>query len=86
MSPEERATLENARDVVAVANALLAIKAGDRRRVAASMLALMQVLVADDVAGRVALAAVMAEAAAELLSGIPLEQLDDTVNVPRWWN
>ena len=86
MSPEERIALEAAEDVASVANVLMGIKVGDRRRVAISMLVLMRVLIGDDVAGRVALAAVMAEAAAELLSDIPLDQLDATVNVPRWWN
>ena len=86
MTSEERAAVESAHDVAAVANALLTIKAGDRRRVAVSMLALMPVLVADDVAGRIALAALMAEAAAELLAGIPLDKLNAAVIVPRWWN
>src|SRR5262249_39028131 len=47
---------------------------------------IIQVLVNDDVVGRVALAALLSEAAAELLSGIPLEQLNDTITVPRRWN
>jgi hypothetical protein len=83
---EDAATLENARDVSAIVNAMLAAKAHDPRRTAVGLLAIINVLVANDLAGRVALAAVMAEAAAELLSSIPLEQLNDTVNVSRWWN
>jgi hypothetical protein len=85
MSPSEREALENAHDIVAIANAMLAIKAGDRRRTAVGLLSLIQVLVGDDVIGRVALATLLCEASAELLSSIPLEQLNDTVNV-RWWN
>ena len=48
--------------------------------------AIIQDLVNDDTIGRVALATLLYEAASEILSGIPLEQLNDTVNVPRWWN
>lgn len=79
------ATLENARDVSAIVNAMLAAKAHDPRRTAVGLLAIINVLVADDVRGRIALAAVMAEAAAELLSDIPLDQLPDTADVRRWW-
>jgi hypothetical protein len=85
MSPEERAALESAKDIVAIANALLVAKSFDRRRAAVSMLTLMEVMLADDVAGRVALAQLMCECAADLLNGVPIEQLNDTVNV-RWWN
>ena len=86
MSPEERAAVENARDIVAIANAMFAIKAGDRRRTAVGLATLMPVLLADDVLGRVAMAVLLCEVIAELLRGIPLEQLTETVDVPRWWN
>jgi hypothetical protein len=48
----------------------------------------LQVLISDDTIGLVALATLMCEASAELLSGIALEQLLDldTVDVRRWWN
>lgn len=85
MSPEERVALENAQDIVAIANAMLAIKLHDRRRTAVGLLTIIQVLVGDDVVGRVALATLLCEASADLLSGIPFEQFNDTVNV-RWWN
>ena len=65
---------------------MLAAKAHDPRRTAVGLLAIINVLIADDIVGRVALATLLCEASAELLSGIPLEQLNDTVNVPRWWN
>ena len=45
----------------------------------AGRLAIIQVLIADDVIGRVALATLLCEASAELLSGIPLEQLSSMV-------
>ena len=83
MSPEERTAVETAQDVVAVANALLLIKAGDRKRVAISMLVLMQVLVGDSTAARVAFASLLCEAAAEMLRGTPDELLPDTVDVRR---
>jgi hypothetical protein len=78
--------LENARDVTAIVNAVLAAKEHDARRTAVGLLTIINVLLADDVIGRVALATLLCEASAELLSGIPLEQLNNTVNVPRWWN
>ena len=86
MSRDADATHENARDVTAIVNAMLAAKAHDPRRTAVGLLAIINVLIADDIVGRVALATLLCEASAELLSGIPLEQLNDTVNVPRWWN
>jgi trimethylamine:corrinoid methyltransferase-like protein len=88
MSRDNNATLENARDVAAIVNAMLAAKAHDPRRFAVGLLAVAQVLVGDDAIGRVTLATLMCEAAAELLSGVALEQLLDleTVDVRRWWN
>jgi hypothetical protein len=79
---------ENARDVSAIVNAMLVAKGHDARRTAAGLLAIIQVLMSDDTIGRVALATRMCEAAAELLSGVALEQLLDldTVDVRRWWN
>ena len=65
---------------------MLAAKEHDARRTAVGLPAIIQVLVAENVTARVALAALLCEAASEMLSGIPLEQLNDAVNVPRWWN
>jgi hypothetical protein len=64
---------------------MLAIKSHDRRRTAVGLLSLITVLIGDNMASRVAMATLLCEASAELLSGIPLEQFNDTVNV-RWWN
>lgn len=86
MPVDDDATLENARDVTAIVNAVLAAKEHDARRTAVGLLAIINVLLTDDAVGRVALATLLCEASAELLSGIPLEQLNDTVVVPRWWN
>jgi hypothetical protein len=87
MRPNE-ATLENARNVTEIVNAMLIAKGHDPRRTAVGLLAIIQVLMGDDTIGRVALATLMCEAAAELLSGASLEQLLDldTVDVRRWWN
>ena len=85
MTPEDRAALENAEDIVAIANAMFSIKGGDRRRTAVGLLAVMNVLTTGDAVGRVALAALLCEASAELLRDVPLEQLHEAVDV-RWWN
>lgn len=85
MSPDE-ATHENARDVAAIVNAMLTAKDHDARRTAVGLLAIIQMLVNDDAVGRVALATLLSEAAVELLRGIAVDQLNDTVAVPHRWN
>jgi hypothetical protein len=82
MSHNNDATLENARDVSAIVNAMLVAKSHDPRRTAVGLLAVAQVLVGDDAIGRVALAALLCEASAELLAGVSLEQLNDTGRGP----
>ena len=86
MNKSAKVVLENARDVSAIVNAMLVAKSHDPRRTAVGFLAIMQVLIADDVIGRVALATLLCEAASEMLAGIPLDQLNETVNVPKWRN
>jgi hypothetical protein len=85
MSPEDRDVFESARDIVAIANAMLRVKSYDRRRTAVGVLTIMQTVLVDDALGRIALAVLMAEAIGELLSDIPTEQLPVKVDV-RWWN
>jgi hypothetical protein len=84
MTTEELDALAHAKDVAAIANALFAIKGGDRRRIVVSMLSLSNVLLADDLVGRIALAQLMCEAAAELLRDLPLEQRMTVVT--KWLN
>jgi hypothetical protein len=85
MSPEDRASLEDAREIVAIANAMLRVKSYDKRRAAVGLLTIMQSMLADDALGRIALAVLMAECIGELLRDIPTEQLPVKVDV-RWWN
>ena len=82
---DDAATLQNARDVATIVGAMLTVKGHYPRRTAVGLLAIIQVLMRDDTIGRVPLATLLCEASAELLSGIPLEQLNDAVIVPRWW-
>jgi hypothetical protein len=63
---DHAATLENAHDVVAIANAVMAAKQHDTRRAAAGLLIIASLLVDDDVVGRLVLATLMREAADEL--------------------
>jgi hypothetical protein len=60
---EEQAALENADDVCAIANALLAAKHHDALRTAAGLLVIAQLLVDGDLFGRIALAELMREMA-----------------------
>jgi hypothetical protein len=67
---------------------VLVAREHDRRRTAIGLLAVARLLVDDDVNGRIALAQLMCSAAAELLSGVPLEQFDPdaVIDMRRWWN
>ena len=62
MSPE----LEDATRAALIANLVLALKGGDARRAACGLLAMAQVLVDNDLLGRMALAQILREAASEL--------------------
>jgi hypothetical protein len=64
MQPEEIAAHENAVDVIAIANAMLAAR--DPRRTAAGLITIAEFLVEDDLIGRLALAEIMREAADKL--------------------
>jgi hypothetical protein len=61
---------EDACRTVAIANAMLIAKHHDPRRTVIGLLAIIQVLLKDDVVGRIACAALMAESIAELLAGV----------------
>jgi hypothetical protein len=83
MTREDRAALDEAHDILAIANAMARIKSHDKRRTCVGLLAVMQAVLADDMLGRIALATLMAEAISELLRDVPAEQLPVDV---RWWN
>jgi hypothetical protein len=68
--PDESDTLKDAQRVADIANAVAIAKEHDPRRTAVGLLACMTVLIANDQIGRIALAQLMCEAAAELLSSV----------------
>ncbi len=57
------AIAENARDVVAIANAMLVARQHDARRASFGLLVVAELLVQDDIAGRIMLAALAREMA-----------------------
>jgi hypothetical protein len=67
--------LEDASRTVAIANAMLAAKHHDPRRTSVGLLAVAEVLLKDDMIGRITLATLMAESIAELLAGVEPELL-----------
>jgi hypothetical protein len=84
MSPDDAVT-EDARRVAAIVNAMLVAKGHDPCRTAAGLLVIQELLIADeDIVRRVALAALLCEAAAKILSGAELEQLKDIGDRVRW--
>lgn len=72
---DEADTLINAVDVANICNALLVARGHDARRVAAGLLVIAGLLVENDVLGKIALAALMAEAISDLLQDIAPDTL-----------
>ena len=87
MQPDEAEALADACHTVAIANLMLIAKHHNPRKTAIGLLAIAQVLLQDDLVGRITFAALLGETIAEVLAGIEPNLRTDTqrrVSVGLW--